>query len=85
MGKETATAVVILAVILVVLIMLAVRYVRVTQRERPMVPDYRVFIVIGLAFIPIAVVSGNLALVPVGVVFALVGLANGQSSGRHTR
>lgn len=85
MGTETATAIAILAIILVVLLLLAVRYMRITRSETPIVPDYRAFTVIGLAFIAIGAASGNWALLPIGLGFAVIGFANRKTWGQHTR
>lgn len=39
-------------------------------------PDYRVFFIIGISWLPIGIATENIGLVGIGVVFMLIGLAH---------
>ena len=67
-----------MAVLLVLsMIVAAARY------KKDIVPNYRAMFIMGICFIPIGI--ANLGLLPVGIIFLLVGLRNKDKWGKETK
>jgi uncharacterized membrane protein len=61
----------------VLVILLAVLFVvRRHRGEQPAEPDYRVFFILGITWLPLGISTDNFAFLVMGIVFMIIGIAN---------
>lgn len=65
----------IIATMIVVLLVVAIA-VFMLRKEKGNEPDYRVFFILGVTWLPLGIATDNAAFLGLGAVFMIVGLAN---------
>ncbi len=67
----------------VTLLLVLAMVVAASRYKEEIVPNYRAMFIMGICFIPIGIT--NLALLPLGIIFLLVGLRNKDKWGKETK
>lgn len=61
----------------VLVVLLAVIFVvRRYRGEQPIEPDYRVFFILGITWLPLGISTDNIAFLVMGITFMIIGIAN---------